>query len=431
MAPSAAVDESRSIPAHESPWNRNFRLLWAGNLLSELGNVTTSMTALIWIQRTTESSLALGWVLAAAAIPGVLLTPLGGALADRRDRRAILVICDLLAGAAMLVLSAAFLVEASVDVRLQVVAATLVSAGILGGLFRPAVSACIPDAVPAGQLDAANGWYGSASSLARITGHAAAGAAYTLVGPAALFALDAVTFLLSGWLSSRMSLASRSRAPGARSSWSQDLREVLGYVGRNRGLRQLLVGSSLLHFLLNPVTVLLPFFAERTLGVGPVWLGYLYSSFAAGTAVGFMAAGPLSARLGSRRMSFAAVVILEALLLTVLGLTRSVGLALVLVLGLGVSFGLAAVVVQTVIQLRVPGPLRGRVFGMLITVNAALVPFSLLIAGALGELGGRDVGAVFLASGLAMSGVVAWLVTRSQLGALLASSPAEVPEPTL
>jgi MFS transporter, DHA3 family, macrolide efflux protein len=415
----APRSEPRATSVGETLWTRNFRLLWSGSLLSEIGTVSTAMAVMIWTQEATGSSLSVGLLIGCSALPAALLAPLGGAFADRFDRRKILVGCDCLSGALMLTQAAVFARGGEAGVLLVTLAVMAFGLGLLASLFRPTITACIPDTVPASQLAAANGWYGSAGALARITGYAAAGTAYAALGAAGLFTANALTFLASALLESRMSLRAPARSASVRARWRSDLADAFRYMTHNRGMQQLFIAAGVLNFLLNPVTVLLPSFVERTLGLGPTSLGYLLSSFATGAVCGFTAAGSLSRRGISRRSMIALGWILEPLLLAALGMTRSAASCMLVLGALGAVLGLLTAATQTALQLATPVALRGRVFGMFHTLVSALAPVSFALAGILGELLEGEVGPVFVGSGIVMAALVLWLVTRPQLSALL------------
>ena len=80
--------------------NRNFFLLWQGQLVSQTGNQVAIVAMLFWIEQTTDSASLVGLIMMVSALPSVLLGPIGGTFADHYSRRAIIVYSDLFSGLA-------------------------------------------------------------------------------------------------------------------------------------------------------------------------------------------------------------------------------------------------------------------------------------------------------------------------------------------
>ena len=140
--------------------NRNFLLLWQGQVVSQLGNQAFSLATAFWIMEATGSASLMGLLLATTALPAVLLSPLGGAVADRLSRIRILIACDLVSGLAIAAMALAMLsgrLPALVLVGMLFGVALL--SGVMNAFFQPAFSAIVPDLVPADRLLSANSLY--------------------------------------------------------------------------------------------------------------------------------------------------------------------------------------------------------------------------------------------------------------------------------
>src|SRR5688500_1790477 len=108
--PLPAPGAEPAVPAGPRParlWNRDFFLLWQGQTVSQLGNQAFHIAMMSWLLRATGSASLMGLIMFTSLLPGVVLGPVGGTFADRHSRIRIALICDLLAGAAMLALSLA------------------------------------------------------------------------------------------------------------------------------------------------------------------------------------------------------------------------------------------------------------------------------------------------------------------------------------
>ena len=121
-------------------FTRNFTLLLLGQLFSLIGNGALKFALSMYVLEETGSAAVFGTLLAVSMVPTILLTPFGGVLADRANRRSIMVGLDLTSGAAVLAACAAF----SAGRGLAVTAALLIVLSVLGAFESPTVQACVP-----------------------------------------------------------------------------------------------------------------------------------------------------------------------------------------------------------------------------------------------------------------------------------------------
>jgi MFS family permease len=171
--------------------HRDFRLLWSGQTISLIGDMAF-LTALGWKTFTIAGSNKLGLVLAAQGA-GLLTTLLiGGALADRYERRSMMIVSDLWRFAAVASL-AALDFSGRLDFASLIVLATIVGLG--DGFFYPAVGGIVPLVVDAAQLPSANSLMGVARWSSVLAGPSLAAFLYHGAGSAWVFAIDALTFV--------------------------------------------------------------------------------------------------------------------------------------------------------------------------------------------------------------------------------------------
>src|SRR6185295_553132 len=165
-------------------------------LVSQVGNQAFSIALLFWTATTMHSATMTGLMMMTAVLPVVLLGPLAGTLADRLGSRLrIVVTCDLLSGMIVLLLALGFMSGPGAwRPALLCTAALLV--GLCNAFFDPAVNALTPDLVPREQIEAANAFQQSARQITVLVSQGLGGMLFALVGPAALFLLDGVSFLI-------------------------------------------------------------------------------------------------------------------------------------------------------------------------------------------------------------------------------------------
>jgi MFS family permease len=385
--------------------NRNFLLLWQGQLVSAVGTQAFAIATLFWLMQETDSATLLGLLMMASTLPAVLLGPLGGTVADRSSRRNIIVVSDLLNG--LIVLSLALVVlygTGSSRFAVSWLFVTAIAVGVVGSFFRPAVSAAIPDLVPTAKLAGANSLMQMSSQAAGLLGMAFGGVLFRFLGAGMLFVIDAITYLFSGV--SEMFI--RAPAPPPRPEVSRteaiaqvwrDTAEGFRYAVARPGLRALFFAAGFLNFFLTPITVILPFYVADVLGRGAQWFGFLVAGVSAGTLLGTVLAGALRVTGTSRAAAVILALFGLAGSLAAVGLVHSPFLAFGLFVVIGTMAGFVNVKIVTVVQSTTEPSILGRLFGMLGTLTQALVPISMGLAGFLLEAIGGRVSAMLLAIG--------------------------------
>ena len=186
---------TNSASASLSPFavfrNRNFSLIWTGQLVSTMGSALTSLAASIYIFRITGSALSVGLMLIATAAPSLLVGLFAGVFVDRYDRKKIMITADILR--AVLVALIPFLVPLSVTWLYAVVALT----SAIGQFFDPAHESVLPEVASEKELAAANSLIAISSFGSTAIGFAAAGLIASAADISWAFYLDAVSFVFS------------------------------------------------------------------------------------------------------------------------------------------------------------------------------------------------------------------------------------------
>lgn len=301
----------------------------------------------------TGSALDLGLVGLVQFTPMILLTLVVGQVADRLDRRLIVVACEVVkaAAAAALALGTAGGWQSRTSIL-----ALLALLGAAQTFENPAMTALVPEVVPRTRIAPAMAWVISAGQTAQVVGPALGGVLYA-AGPAAVYATACALALLAGGLVAAVRV---ERTPRLREPIT--LENVFSGVAFIQSRRVLLGTMSLDLFavLLGGATALLPVFAKDILSVGPGGLGLLRSAPAVGalaTSV-FLARYPLERRVGPRL--FASVLVFGAATV-VFGLSTDFALSLVALTVLGAADVVSMVIRVSLAQIRTPDAMRGRV----------------------------------------------------------------------
>lgn len=175
--------------------NANFRRLWLGDVASHLGDWFNTIAIYTLIERLTGSPLALGLVFITKSLPFALASPLAGLIADRVNRRHLMIVADILR--ALIVLGLVFVHEPDQVIWIYVLGALQM---VVGAVFIPARSASIPNITSSRELLTANALSAATWSALLALGAAAGGFVTELIGEHAVFVIDSATYLVSAVL---------------------------------------------------------------------------------------------------------------------------------------------------------------------------------------------------------------------------------------
>ena len=390
-------------------FNRNFFLLWQGQLVSQIGSQAFAIAMMFWVKHATGSATLMGMLMMVSNLPAVILGPIGGTIADRYSRRRIIIFCDFLNGVVVLTLAILIFAYPSATELILIslfIVSTLVA--VNGAFFRPAITAAIPDIVPKTKIAAANSLTQSSIQIATFIGQGAGGVLFRVLGAPVLFLVDGVTYLFSAV--SEFFITIPQIVPEKGPKWQETLMAfkqdtVAGftYVWQRKGMRTLFAAATFLNFFAMPFFVLFPFYVEDFLKVAPDWYGFLLAAFGIGALLGYTVAGTIQIAGKRRSKLLIASLILMSLGFAGLGIVFSPVAALTLVFLNGVLNGFFNINVMTILQITTPSEMRGRVFGLLSTFTMGLAPIALGLAGIVADLTGQNIPLIFMACGVSLA----------------------------
>lgn len=341
--------------------HRDFNLYWSGVVLSEIGTRGTFAAVLFHVYELSGSSLQVGLVGLAQAVALLVLSPLGGAIADRLDRRRLLQSAQFLSLLASLSLAVVTLLG-TVEVWHIILAVLFNTAA--GSFERPARDALIPALVPRDQLVHAFALLNPSREVAILLGPAIAGGLIALWGPAAMYLLDVGSYLVIIVVLFMIRVPPVEATTASANLWSS-IREGVTFV-RGRPIVLQLMGLDLSATVFGAYRVLLPALAIDVLAVGASGYGVLAAAPSAGALIGSAIIFRLVDRVRSGRVVLTCTaaygVMAIALVWTGL-LPGSVAFvaAIAAAAGLGLFDAMATTVRHAAVQLETPDAIRGRV----------------------------------------------------------------------
>jgi MFS family permease len=299
------------------------------------------------------SATAVGGALVARLLP-TIASPLAGVLADRVDRRIVLVASDL--ARAVLVLGLVFARD------LATIYVLVFLMGLARTVFNPTVRAAFPSVVGGGDLTRANALISGTFSVSETVGPALGGLLVATVGTDAAFVLDAVTYLVSATLLSLTPLA-RPQREEEDASFGEDLKSGFTYLAGARVPLAIVLGAFLTVLTINITLPAEVFLARETFEAGNAGYGLLVGLWGGGMILG----SALMAALGDRvrLLPFYVIgVFVSALALVGVGISPTFAFALGALVVAGVADGTENVTTATILQKRVPDAFLGRVFSV-------------------------------------------------------------------
>jgi MFS family permease len=357
--------------------HRNYRIYWLGFLTSITG-WQVQYVALGWlVLERTGSPLNLGFVSGSQAIATIAFSLLGGVIADRVDRRRLLVVTQL--GAMACSLTLATLVATDLIQLWQIIAVALVF-GSFQAFDQPTRSALLPHLIAREDMMNAVALTSAVWQSSRIFGPAVAALLITFVGIAACFYVTAGGFLIMvmAVLLLRLSIPP-TEATG--NTMLGDLVAGLRYI-RQSSLFVALIGMSFFNAVFGlSYVVLMPVFARDVYDMGPQGLGMLHSASGIGALIGTFIVASLG-DFPKKGMLIIGGAMAFGVLIIAFGLSPFFQLSLIILLLAGASTSLYMTSTNTMLQLRLDDQFRGRVMGIF-ALTWSLMPLGGVQAGAI------------------------------------------------
>jgi MFS family permease len=386
--------------------HRNFQLFVSGQSISLIGTWMTRLATSWLVYRLTGSAFLLGLVGFAGQIPTFLLAPFAGVWVDRLNRRQVLVVTQVLAAVQSLAL--AFL---TLTKRITIEEVIILSAfqGLINAFDMPGRQAFLVQMVEDRQdLGNAIAINSSMVNIARLVGPSLAGLVIAGFGEGYCFLIDGISYfaVIASLLLMKVHAAPLKRAT---TSMLVQLKEGWAYVSGFMPVRTILSLFALVSLMGMPYTVLMPIFASKVLHGGPHTLGFLMGATGIGALVSAVSLAARKSVVGLGRMIPISSGIFGASLIF-LGLSRHLGLSMVMMLltGFGMMMGMAAS--NTIIQTVVPEDRRGRVMSYYTMAFVGMAPFGSLLAGGLAHWVGAPK-TVMITGTVVIAGAL-WFSTR-------------------
>ena len=389
--------------------NRNFILLFLGKLVSQLGDVIYNMAIGWYILTITSSALQMSIYMAIGTVVYVVMGPIGGVIADRLDRKMLIIWMDYIRGAAVALTGLMMYFNIQSIWILYITSAVL---SVCGAIFVPASNALIPNIVEEEQLTKANSMAASIQSISGIVGLVAGGVLYALIGIKAIFILNAVSYVLCGILETFIILpkedAKESLSAGEPAlnlkegsligNMTKELLEGYKYIKKEKGFFILILFSAVINFVLTPVfAIYVPYIFNQVLKTS----AERYSIVSAAMSIGFLLGAAIVSRtfkgekinkilrlcnVGLTATILAIYITMKLYSINVISSFMVLIFFIILFLILGITLSILNIPIMVVIQKIIPNEMLGRISALSSTLAMMAMPLGMIIGGTLTDL---------------------------------------------
>ena len=364
---------------------RDFRALWLGSLISNVGTWMQQIGSGWLVLQLTNSPFWLGLVSFTAALPILLFSLPAGVLADRIERRRLLLATQTLAGLLSLTLA---ILTATGAIKIGYILGITLLSGTVMAFHMPTWQTMIPDLVGKERLMNAVGLNAAAFNGAAVAGPALAGIILAAFGPAACFALNAASYLAV--IVALLTIRTRSvgRADGEQAGVLESVAVGLRFIRGRRLILAFFALAAIVSLAARPYLQLLPVFARDVLGGDERLYGTLMAANGIGALIGALLTAAF-ARVPRKGLALLGSVSVFALGLIAFALIPRVPVALGLLVLVGGATTLFMSATNTVIQSLAPDDVRGRVLSVWSMIAAGVMPLGSLLLGGLASLTGH------------------------------------------
>lgn len=386
---------------------KNFLLILTGQIISLFGNAVLRFALPLYLLGETSSALLFGIVSACSFVPMILLYPIGGMIADRVNKRNIMVILDFLTAGITLLFT---ILLGSINLTALILVMLTLLYGIQGA-YQPAVQASIPLLMTKDNLVKGNAAINLVSSLASLTGPVIGGIIYGFFGLYPILYVSILCFALSAFMELfiKIPYEKRTQAEGILETACRDLKESMDFIKNERPViwKVSLIAALANLFLSSLVMISLPVIITRLLGfsraVGNQLYGYAEGAIAFGSLLGGLLAGILAKKQKARYQYLFLIFASAALLPIAAGLFFSLKNTTVYLIILICCFIIAAVStlfsIQMIsyLQMLTPGHMLGKITSCTMCICMCASPVGQAVYGILFERLSESVSLIFLA----------------------------------
>lgn len=368
-------------------FTKNFMLLILGQLTSLFGNFILKLALSMYVLEATGSAAIFAGILSAATIPTIILSPLGGILADRANRRNIMVALDALTGISVLC-AALFLSESN---ALAVISTLLIILSVLGAFETPTVQACIPTMLQGENIMKGNAVVNQVASLSYLVAPMLGGVLYAMLGLKPVMYASVGCFFITALFECfiKLNYQRLEGKGGVLSVVKQDFLSSVQYIVKEQtSIGEMLLLTAFSRFFVMGITIVgLPYIVRTVLGLNAQYYGAAESALAVATILGSVAAGLLTGKLKIHRLSILLasmgvfIIPVGIAFLCPVSPVIKYAVTIVSLCGMQIAISIFSIFAVSLIQQRTPNHLIGKVMAYTSSITLCVQPIGQMVYG--------------------------------------------------
>lgn len=380
--------------------NKDFLFLWLGHSISIFGDSVYSIAVMWYVMLVTGSTVQMGISLIFSQVPIVLLSPIAGVIADRFNRKKILIICDIISG---ILIGVVFILSLSGLLKIWIIYAISFLIASIGAFFSPSINAVIPSIVKKEDLPVANSMNQLTRFSCGIVGPALAGILIAVTGVKILFIINSVSFIISSIFEIFINVPPVSKDKEKTNnnlikSFIEDLKEGFIYCVNTKVIFFfMIVAGIIVNFLTAPLDIYIPIYSSKILKSNSSAYGLLIAIIAVG-GIASSLISPIITKKIKHYYLLTIGVAGEGIFMISFALSKNLITAAISLLLLGCSFGITNSSLSIIMQTLIPNEIMGRVSSVFGMIAGATVPLGYFIGGIISKM--YVVTSIVLASGI-------------------------------
>lgn len=393
----------------------NFRYLWLGQVVSQMGDGLNKVALLWFVYELTGSAWNMTLVGVLQSIPPLLMAPFMGVYIDRLRKKHLLISVDLIRVALIALIPVLYFLEL---LTLPGIYVLVFANAVVSAIFGPAMAAAVPLLVKSSKLVAANGLIYGTATIGVLVGPAIGGMLIALIGAPNVLLVDAATFAFSAACLALVKIVEQKQDIRGRiiDGVTVELRESVRFVFDRPAIKGLMITSALFAGGVGAFPLLLPIFAKVYLNVGSVWMGWIWSALGIGMVLMTTALAWIKHKSEHGKFLIlcmgTAVAALSAVALT---FVPGPWTAMIVVGVIGAGTAIFTPLMWTLLQERTPNSLRGRVFTLFGAADMAASTSAMACMGLIADLFGpgaslRGISLLFL-----VTAIIIWWVRGREI----------------
>lgn len=362
---------------HKLFLNKNFFLLWTGQMVSQIGDKFYGIALAWWILQKTNSPVIMGFFMASSVLPGLAFGIFAGVFIDRWNRKVLIIASDILRGLCVMVI--AFLSVMNILALWHIFTAAIFIS-LASAFFDPTIKAVIPQIVEKEQLPRANALSEMVDAGSIIIGPVLGAAFVSLFGFSLVFIINGISYLMSAFFEGFMEIPPQHDSSSADYSMGYEIKMGVKYLINRKKLVIIIGVIGIAHLFVGALIIALPFLAKELTGDSIQTLGNLEMMMGVGMLLGAISIH-LRGKKGFKDKNLFVFIAAIGISFLSIAITKSITNTfllpyMLLLLLIGVAIANASVYWQSILQLNTSSHMAGRVFSISSMVGNISLPIS-------------------------------------------------------